>query len=106
MSNEKETTGFEIPAGAVRVGSNSFHIVPPGLILPRETPQQASERLLSEAFGSTLSPHEPDKGEVVSAEVLRDPNIVFINMLRGGIAKPTWAQIKSLYPEQFGGPAE
>jgi hypothetical protein len=32
---------------------------------------------------------------------LRNPNFVHINMLRGGIAKPTWEQIKHLYPEQF-----
>jgi uracil phosphoribosyltransferase len=34
-------------------------------------------------------------------EKLKDPNVVHINMLRGGIAKPSWAQIKHLYPEHF-----
>jgi hypothetical protein len=34
-------------------------------------------------------------------EMLRDPVAVHLNMLRGGIAKPSWANIKHLYPEQF-----
>jgi hypothetical protein len=36
---------------------------------------------------------------------LTDPNVVHLNMLRGTIAKPTWEQIKHLYPEQFRSPA-
>jgi hypothetical protein len=32
---------------------------------------------------------------------LTDPVVVHVNMLRGTIAKPTWEQIKHLYPEQF-----
>lgn len=32
---------------------------------------------------------------------LLDPSVVHINMLRGTIAKPTWDQIKHLYPERF-----
>jgi hypothetical protein len=32
---------------------------------------------------------------------LTDPVVVHANMLRGTIAKPTWEQIKHLYPEQF-----
>ncbi len=31
---------------------------------------------------------------------LTDPVVVHMNMLRGTIAKPTWAQIKLLYPEE------
>lgn len=34
-------------------------------------------------------------------EKLKDPVAVHINMLRGGIAKPIWANIKHLYPEHF-----
>jgi len=34
-------------------------------------------------------------------EKLQDPVAVHINMLSGRIAKPTWAHIKHLYPEQF-----
>ena len=33
-------------------------------------------------------------------EMLKDPNVVHINMLRGGITKPSWAQIEHLYPEE------
>lgn len=32
---------------------------------------------------------------------LTDPVVVHANMLRGTIAKPTWEQIKHLYPEHF-----
>lgn len=32
---------------------------------------------------------------------LSDPVVVHANMLRGTIAKPTWEQIKHLYPEKF-----
>lgn len=34
-------------------------------------------------------------------ELLANPNAVHLNMLRGGIAKPSWDQIKHIYPEQF-----
>jgi hypothetical protein len=34
-------------------------------------------------------------------EKLKDPVAVHINMLRGGIAMPSWAAIKHLYPEHF-----
>jgi hypothetical protein len=34
-------------------------------------------------------------------EKLQDPIAVHLNMLRGDIAKPSWANIKHLYPEQF-----
>ncbi len=37
---------------------------------------------------------------------LKDPVTVHLNMLRGTIAKPTWEQIKHLYPEQFAGHAQ
>lgn len=33
-------------------------------------------------------------------EKLKDPNAVHLNMLRGGIAKPSWDQILHLYPEE------
>ncbi|HEY1980715.1 MAG TPA: hypothetical protein VGH13_11560 [Xanthobacteraceae bacterium] len=39
-------------------------------------------------------------------EILANPVAVHLNMLRGGIAKPSWAQIKHLYPEEFGAPAQ
>ncbi len=32
---------------------------------------------------------------------LQQPVVVHMNMLRGIIAKPTWEQIKHLYPEEF-----
>lgn len=35
------------------------------------------------------------------AAILQNPNAVHINMLRGSIAKPSWDQIKHLYPEHF-----
>ena len=31
---------------------------------------------------------------------LKDPAAVHVNMLRGGIAKPTWEQIKHIYPAE------
>jgi hypothetical protein len=34
-------------------------------------------------------------------EKLKDPVAVHINMLRGGIARPSWAAIKHIYPEHF-----
>lgn len=46
----------------------------------------------------TLAAQAPVMPDEVS---LRNPNFVHINMLRGGIAKPTWQQIKHLYPEEF-----
>lgn len=35
------------------------------------------------------------------ARILKDPIAVHVNMLRGSIAKPTWSNIKHLYPEEF-----
>jgi 23S rRNA C2498 (ribose-2'-O)-methylase RlmM len=39
----------------------------------------------------------------IATVALTDPNVVHLNMLRGGIAKPSWDQIKHIYPEQFNG---
>ena len=43
-----------------------------------------------------------EKLEAAEADInkLKDPNVVHLNMLRGGIAKPSWGQIEHLYPEQ------
>jgi hypothetical protein len=35
---------------------------------------------------------------------LTDPSVVHVNMLRGSIAKPTWAQICHLYPVETAAP--
>lgn len=37
---------------------------------------------------------------------LADPNVVHLNMLRGGIARPSWEQIKHLYPKEFAADTE
>jgi hypothetical protein len=42
-----------------------------------------------------------DHSEAATQPDLTDPVVVHANMLRGTIAKPTWEQIKHLYPEQF-----
>jgi hypothetical protein len=42
-----------------------------------------------------------DRSEAATQPDLTDPVVVHANMLRGTIAKPTWKQIKHLYPEQF-----
>lgn len=34
-------------------------------------------------------------------EILSNPVAVHLNMLRGGIARPSWSQIQHLYPEEF-----
>jgi len=49
---EVEQKGFEIPADAVRIGENSFHVVPAHAMLPGETVQEASTRLLTETFSA------------------------------------------------------
>lgn len=41
--------------------------------------------------------------QAIATLALTDPNVVHLNMLRGGIAKPSWEQIKHIYPEQFNG---
>jgi hypothetical protein len=52
-----------------------------------------------------LSQHERTHDDVLpwpSFELsLKNPNVVHLNMLNGGIAKPTPGQIKHLYPELF-----
>ena len=45
-------------------------------------------RVLARAAIEAMQPPDP-----------ADPNVVHINMLRGTLAKPTWEQIKHLYPE-------
>lgn len=49
---------------------------------------------LLEAVNAVVE-HEREIGK------LQNPNAVHANMLRGSIAKPSWEQIKHLYPEQF-----
>lgn len=45
-----------------------------------------------------LDAYDELKGDVAK---LSDPVVVHLNMLRGGIARPSWAQIQHLYPEEF-----
>lgn len=47
--------------------------------------------------------HLQENLSTFSFVALTDPNVVHLNMLRGGIAKPSWDQIKHIYPEQFNG---
>lgn len=54
---------------------------------------------------ATLKVLGVDQGGIWEASEIRqallDPNVVHLNMLRGGIAKPSWDQIRHIYPEQF-----
>jgi hypothetical protein len=45
----------------------------------------------------------PERERGVDADVLRDPTVVHLNMLRGGIAMLTDGQVKHLYPHLFKG---
>lgn len=45
-----------------------------------------------------LDAYDELKGDLAK---LTDPNVVHLNMLRGGIAMPSWAHIRHLYPEEF-----
>lgn len=66
----------------------------------RETLAEANtyENCANELKAALRSSAEP-------APDLTDPVVVHANMLAGKIAKPTWDQIKHLYPERFGEPA-
>jgi hypothetical protein len=53
---------------------------------------------------AALNARQAAINEMMAARVepdLTNPVVVHANMLRGTIAKPTWEQIKHLYPEQF-----
>jgi hypothetical protein len=46
-------------------------------------------------------PRPEDAARIAELEAgLLDPVAVHLNMLRGGIAKPSWAQIEHLYPDE------
>lgn len=66
------------------------------------TNNATTSNLLIEA-AAALRDHAPQglDGSSDIAKLLQNPAFVHLNMLRGGIAKLSWANIKHLYPEQF-----
>ena len=61
--------------------------------------QEALQAAWAEGYEFGLNSRDKTPGDI--EPLLKDPVAVHINMLRGRIAKPSWAAIKHLYPEHF-----
>ena len=42
---------------------------------------------------------QPSTAEAQAIEALKDPSVVYLNIMRGIIGKPSWDHIQELYPE-------
>ncbi len=60
---------------------------------------EALQAAWAEGYEFGLNSRDKTPGDI--EPLLKDPVAVHINMLRGRIAKPSWAAIKHLYPEHF-----
>ncbi len=60
----------------------------------------ASSWATIDAIARAVLTHTIPTGGTMDPALLTDPNAVHLNMLRGTIAKPSWAQILHLYSEE------